>query len=124
MDTLAHNMFIEVAAEMGLPALGVFVLFLASCYLGLGRIRKSGSTSEMVKGAAGAMRAGVLGISVAGCFVSEEYQKTMWMGFSMVSCLLLLSSYKIREVECSEADATYSGKVQTAGTTAKMQSSQ
>ncbi len=89
--SLAHNMFIEVAAEMGIPALIVFVLFFASCFFSLGRIQKLPTTPPVVAGAAGAMRAGVLGFCVAGCFVSAEYQKTMWMGLAMVPCLLLLA---------------------------------
>ena len=123
--SLAHNMFIEVAAEMGVPALSVFILFLASCFFGLGHIRKLPSTPAMVKGAAGAMRAGVLGFSVAGCFVSAEYQKTMWMGLAMVPCLMLLSSCKSREVEHSQDDTLGLGaKVQPVNIAAKMQSNQ
>ena len=92
--TLAHNMFIEVAAEMGIPALIVFVLFFSACLFSLGRIQKLTTTPLMVAGAAGAMRAGVLGFCVAGCFVSAEYQKTMWMGLAMVPCLLQLAKPK------------------------------
>jgi len=121
--SLAHNMFIEVAAEMGVPALGVFILFLASCFFGLGRIRKLPSTPAMVKGAAGAMRAGVLGFSVASCFVSAEYQKTMWLGLAMVPCLILLSSYKPREVEHSQDDTLgLRTEIQPTDIRAKMQS--
>jgi O-antigen ligase len=122
--SLAHNMFIEVAAEMGIPALIVFILFLASCYFGLGRIRKLPTTPAIVKGAAGAMRAGVLGFSVAGCFVSEEYQKTMWMGLAIVPCLMLLSASKTREAERPEYDTEPAdANVQPASISAKMQSS-
>jgi len=122
--SLAHNMFIEVAAEMGIPALIVFVLFLASCFFGLGRIRKLSTTPAMIKGAAGAMRAGVLGFSVAGCFVSEEYQKTMWMGLAIVPCLLLLSASNASEAQHSEEDVESVGaNLQPAVIGAKMQSS-
>jgi len=109
---------------MGIPALIVFVLFLASCFFGLGRIRKLPTTPAMIKGAAGAMRAGVLGFSVAGCFVSEEYQKTMWMGLAIVPCLLLLSASNAREAQRSEEDLESVGaNLQPAVISAKMQSS-
>jgi len=101
--SIAHNIFIEVAAELGIPALIVFVAFFIACILGLGRVKKMGAAPEIVRGAAGALQAGVLGFCVAGCFVSAEYQKTTWMGFALVPCIIALArSCQTRETREEE----------------------
>lgn len=89
--SLAHNMFIEVAAELGFPALLLFLAIFVSSFLGLGRLRKSVTMPSLIRDAAGALQAGVFGFAVAGCFVSAEYQKTTWMGFALVACLFPLA---------------------------------
>ncbi|MHB8412005.1 MAG: O-antigen ligase family protein [Candidatus Acidiferrales bacterium] len=91
VDTIAHNMFIEVAAELGLPALVIFAgIFIASFRL-LGKLRARVSVPVIVRDAAAALQAGVLGIAVAGSFVSAEYEKTTWMGFALAACLMPLA---------------------------------
>jgi len=91
VDTLAHNMFIEVAAELGLPALLIFLGIFWCTYRTLGRIRKSLSTHPLIRETAAALHAGLVGFAVAGSFVSAEYQKTSWMGFALMFCLLPLA---------------------------------
>jgi O-antigen ligase len=91
VDTLAHNMFIEVAAELGLPALLIFLGIFWCTYHTLGRIRRSSSTHLLLRETAAALQAGLVGFAVAGSFVSAEYQKTSWMGFALMFCLLPLA---------------------------------
>jgi hypothetical protein len=81
----------EVAAELGLPALLLFLAIFVSSFLGLGRLRNSSTVPPLIRDAAGALQAGVFGFAVAGCFVSAEYQKTTWMGFALVACLFPLA---------------------------------
>jgi len=88
--TLAHNMFIEVAAELGLPALLCFIAIFSSTYFGLGRLRKS-DAAPLIRDAASALQAGVAGLALAGCFVSAEYQKTTWTGLALAAALLVLA---------------------------------
>ncbi|HEV2397296.1 MAG TPA: O-antigen ligase family protein [Candidatus Sulfotelmatobacter sp.] len=90
-DSIAHNMFIEVAAELGLPALVLFVGIFVGSFRLLGKLRRRVSAPMIVREAAGALQAGVLGIAVAGSFVSSEYQKTTWMGFALAACLVPLA---------------------------------
>lgn len=92
--SVAHNMFIEVAAELGLPALLIFVAIFIFSYLALSRIRKLKSSPKLVRKAASALQAGLLGFVVAGCFVSAEYQKTSWMGFAILASLFPLAQPK------------------------------
>jgi O-antigen ligase len=101
VDTMAHNMFIEVAAELGLPALLVFLGIFWFTYRTLGRLRRSSSTHLLIRETAAALQAGLVGFAVAGSFVSAEYAKTSWMGFALMFCLLPLArSHKLaRHVE-------------------------
>jgi O-antigen ligase len=91
VDSVAHNMFIEVAAELGLPALVIFLAMFWSTYRTLGKLRRSSSTHPLIRQTAAALQAGLLGFSVAGSFVSAEYQKTSWMGLALMFCLLPLA---------------------------------
>ncbi|HEV2616508.1 MAG TPA: O-antigen ligase family protein [Candidatus Acidoferrales bacterium] len=87
IDSVAHNMFIEVAAELGLPAFLLFVGIFYSGYRSLARVRKKASAPELVRDAALAFRAGLIGFALAGCFVSMEYEKTTWLAFGLIACL-------------------------------------
>lgn len=89
--SIAHNMFVEVAAELGLPAFLFFVAIFVSSFLELDRLRKSTAALPFLRGVAAALQAGVLGVAVAGSFVSAEYQKTTWMGLALTGCVLPLA---------------------------------
>ena len=91
VDSLAHNMFIEVAAELGLPALVIFVSIFWFTYRSLGKLRRSPSAPILIRETASALQAGLVGFAVAGSFVSAEYQKTSWMGFALMFCLMPLA---------------------------------
>jgi len=108
VDSIAHNMFIEVAAELGLPSLMIFVSIFVFAFLALGRIRKKRSLPPFLRDAATALRAGLIGTAIAGCFVSAEYQKTTWMCFALVACLTPLArSIKTKKANaCAAAPAT------------------
>ena len=91
VDTLAHNMFIEVAAELGLPALLIFLAIFWFTYRTLSKLRRSTSTHYLIRETASALQAGLVGFAVAGSFVSAEYQKTSWMGLALMFCLMPLA---------------------------------
>jgi putative inorganic carbon (HCO3(-)) transporter len=91
VDSLAHNMFIEVAAELGLPALLIFLAIFWFTYRTLGKVRRSPSSHSLIRETASALQAGLVGFAVAGSFVSAEYQKTSWMGFALMFCLMPLA---------------------------------
>ena len=90
-DTIAHNMFIEVAAELGLPALLIFLAIFWFTYGTLGKLRRSPSAHPLIRETASALQAGLIGFAVAGSFVSAEYQKTSWMGLALMFCLMPLA---------------------------------
>jgi putative inorganic carbon (HCO3(-)) transporter len=91
VDTVAHNMFIEVAAELGLPALLIFLGIFCFTYRTLARLRRSSSTHPLIRETASALQAGLVGFAVAGSFVSAQEEKTSWMGFALMFCLMPLA---------------------------------
>lgn len=101
--TLAHNMFIEVTAELGIPALLCFVGIFVSTYFGLGRLRKS-DTAPFIREVASALQAGIAGLALAGCFVSAEYQKTTWTGLALAASLFTLARALQSEGAHDDAD--------------------
>jgi O-antigen ligase len=78
---IAHNSFLEIAAEFGLPALGVFLLLLGATFGTLGRAARHGGSPQARALAAWAegLRSGLAGFLVAGCFVSAQYEKILWL---------------------------------------------
>ena len=78
---IAHNSFLEIAAEMGLPVLGLFLMLLASTFRTLGavaRLRGGPETRELAGWAEG-LRSGLLGFLVSGCFISAQFEKVLWL---------------------------------------------
>ena len=78
---IAHNSFLEVAAEFGLPALGVFLLLLGATFATLGRAARlgDGPQARALAGWAEGLRSGLAGFLVAGCFISAQYEKVLWL---------------------------------------------
>jgi len=93
-DSIAHNMFIEVAAELGLPAFVLFLAIFCSTYLAMGKIRNQSNSPPLVKTAASALQAGLVGLAASGCFVSAEYQKTTWSALAVMACLVPLAKLR------------------------------
>jgi O-antigen ligase len=108
VDTVAHNMFIEVAAELGLPALMVFFGIFLFTYRTLGKLRRSASIPSLIREMALALQTGLVGFAVAGSFVSAEYQKTSWMGLALMFCLMPLanSDSRIRAIRTRNKEKT------------------
>jgi O-antigen ligase len=78
---IAHNTFLEIAAEFGLPALGVFLLLLGATFATLGRAARGGWRPETraIAGWAEGLRSGLVGFLVSGFFISAQYEKVLWL---------------------------------------------
>jgi O-antigen ligase len=78
---IAHNSFLEIAAEFGLPALAVFLLLLGATFGTLGRVVRLGDNpdSHAMAGWAEGLRSGLIGFLVSGCFISAQYEKVLWL---------------------------------------------
>jgi len=77
---VAHNTYLEIAAEMGLPALLVFLGILVASFWTLERVRvrtqRYGPMS--LHQAALGLQGGLVAFAVAIFFISAQYQKLFW----------------------------------------------
>jgi len=97
-STIGHNTFLEVAAELGLPALGIFVGILVFTYRslgGVGRRARIAGDRKMYLATLG-LQAGFVGYLVGACFISAEYAKLFWLVIFLSMCLPHVLSTKRR----------------------------
>jgi len=89
VDNIAHNAYVEIGAEMGLPALFAFlgILFFSYRTLGRVRVRAFRTKQAFVWQTALGLQAGLLGAAVAIFFVSGQYQKLLWLAIFLSMCL-------------------------------------
>ncbi|HWR37613.1 MAG TPA: O-antigen ligase family protein [Clostridia bacterium] len=97
---IAHNTYIEIAAELGIPALLLFLALVAATFLSLQKARRQALELEMdlVYRAAGAMQAGLLGFAVAAVVLSAEYQKLFWLVLGISMALPQIIDARLRMV--------------------------
>jgi O-Antigen ligase len=80
-SSIAHNTYLEVAAETGLPNFFLFAAMLFFTYRSLSRVRRRASDSGpplLYLGVTG-MQAGFVGYLVGAFFLSSEYMKLFWL---------------------------------------------
>lgn len=80
-SSIAHNTYLEVAAEGGLPVFLIFVALLLFTYRGLGHVRKESLRlgSPLISIASFGLQAGFVGYLVGAFFLSAEYEKMFWL---------------------------------------------
>jgi putative inorganic carbon (hco3(-)) transporter len=110
---IAHNMFLEIAAETGLPVLVLFVLVLVSAFRAFGstvrlaalapRLRDGREVTELAVWAEG-LRSGLTGYVVAGCFISAQYEKVLWISI-FLSIVVADLARRHRALAAAEAEA-------------------
>ena len=72
---VAHNMYLEVAAELGLPGFLFFVALIGAAVVASERALRAGADrSQMV-----AVQAALLATAVASTFLSEQYYLPLWL---------------------------------------------
>jgi O-antigen ligase len=89
VSTVGHNTFLEVAAELGLPALAVFVGILILTYRSLGASARRAriARDKMMYFATLGLQAGFVGYLVGACFISAEYTKLFWLVIFLSICV-------------------------------------
>lgn len=97
LNGVAHNTYVEITAEMGLPGL---LLFLGILYWSYRTLDRVGGLSldagpALLHQAALGIQAGLLGFAVAAFFVSAEYQKFFWLMVFLSMCMVPLASRHI-----------------------------
>ena len=98
VSTIAHNTYVELAAETGLPSLLVFLAILFFSLRTLERVRRAAlrSGQALLWQAVLGIQAGLVGYAVASFFVSAEYQKLFWLMVFLSMCLQSLTTRPAR----------------------------
>lgn len=86
---VAHNTYIQIASELGLVGLSVFLGIIFMTLRSTERIRRTArrARAPLVGQAAEAIQVGLVGFTVSITFVSAEYHKFFWLVVFMTCCL-------------------------------------
>lgn len=74
--SVVHNTFLEIGAELGVIALGLFVTFIC---VAIARLTTVVHRREPLPALAAAVRSGLIVAVVAGLFVSEQFAPPFWL---------------------------------------------
>ena len=95
---IAHNTYLQFAAEMGIVAMLLYAWLLWETFVALGWIRKQAYQLQdrFLAHAATGMQAGVAGFAVGALFLSAQYQKLFWIYVFLSICLVTLVREEIQ----------------------------
>ncbi|MGH9318799.1 MAG: O-antigen ligase family protein [Vicinamibacteria bacterium] len=85
---IAHNTYLEIAAELGLPALATFLLVALATYRSLDRSsrmalkRGDGKARDLLV----AIQIGLTGYLIAAIFLSAQYERDFWLIVFLTIC--------------------------------------
>jgi O-antigen ligase len=93
---IAHNTYLELGAEAGLPVLLLYVLLVMTAVAMLGRVAKLGGRPETRTLAAWAegLRTGLIGFSVSAGFISAQYEKYFWLAIFLSIAIARLAAFR------------------------------
>lgn len=94
---VAHNMFLEVAAELGLPAFCAFAGLVAVAFVATERVLRTGRDRAVMVG----VQAALLAVVVGATFLSEQYYLPLWL----LTALAVAAELQLRreENDCARA---------------------
>jgi O-antigen ligase len=98
--SIAHNTYIELAAELGIPGLLLFLGVEVASFISLEKSRKMARRlgDQFLQNVATGLQAGLLGNALALCFVSGQVQKLYWLVIFLGTCLpALLARAKVKK---------------------------
>jgi O-antigen ligase len=87
LPSMAHNAYISVTAEMGIPGVLLFLSILVATYLSLERTYRMKSAPPLITRTAVALQAGLVGSSISISFISAEHHEHLWFIIVMSMCL-------------------------------------
>ncbi|QFZ24196.1 O-antigen ligase family protein [Saccharothrix syringae] len=78
---VAHNMYLEVAAELGLPGFALFAALLVLTAVTAERVLRTTADPRPVV----AVQAGLVAVAVASTFLSQQYYLPLWSAVAVVA---------------------------------------
>jgi O-antigen ligase len=104
---IAHNTYIEIAAELGIPALAIFLFLLWETYRSLERVRRAARAMQdpTLYMVATAIQGGVLAFTVGSFFISAEYIKLFWIYVFLSIVLARLAYDHLAKTEGSQSSS-------------------
>jgi putative inorganic carbon (HCO3(-)) transporter len=89
LDPVAHEMYLEVAAELGLPAFVVFLTMMLAAFVATEQVvrRPLGPVEDSTVLAALAAQGSLLAVSVSSVFLSQQYYMPLWAGLSVAAAV-------------------------------------
>jgi O-antigen ligase len=91
----AHNSFVQIGAELGIPALLVFVAMIVAAFRALGKISRHRPHDDPGRrreaALAQALRASIVGYCVSGFFLSQGYGAYLYAMLAMIAALSAVS---------------------------------
>ncbi|HEX7309292.1 O-antigen ligase family protein [Lentzea sp.] len=91
---VAHNLFIEVAAELGLPGFAVLAALVALGFVASERAVRANRREAV------AVQAALIAVLVASIFLSEQYYLPLW---SLVAVAVAIGQRALKESRCASS---------------------
>ncbi len=106
--SLAHNTYIEIAAEMGVPVLLIFIGILVGTFRTLEKVRRQtlAHGPKLLQLSAVSLQASLIGYATGMFFLTAQYQKHLWF--------MVFLSVALKHLQRTSARRRLSAKASTA----------
>ena len=115
--SLAHNTYIEVAAELGIPGLLAYLAFIWSGFRALSRAARF-KEQPMLHEVAIGFQAAMIAATVCATFVSASWFRFLWLVLLLPACLPTIEGRLVRRVPVTDASEPKTPEAVTALRTA------
>ncbi len=100
---VAHNMYLEVAAELGLPGFALFAAVIGLAAVSSERTVRLAAPSSPARTEAVAIQASLLAVLVTSTFLSEQYYLPLWS----LAALAVAAEIRVRREDRGEKQCRY-----------------
>ena len=101
--TLAHNSYIQVAAELGVPGFLLYVAMFIATFRSLARTRRFvPQRDDLIHRTSLGIEAGLVAFLIAVFFISAEYQKFFWLLIFLSAALEPIAALRATAPETAE----------------------
>jgi len=103
LNNIAHNTYVEMAAELGVPGLMMFLAIIFFTFLSLRRSRRRAlrNNSDLIYRVASGLQAGLAGFCISILFLSAAFLKLFWFAVFVSACLPVLLGLAQRQQQAA-----------------------